>query len=294
MSREQWGHGFHAGLIAQKKNKSHRFVTTHKNGRMSFAGIVIEEREDETLTIEWIDYLSMEVFARTGGAPDTKHVEPGNIEDMALSELVKEAPRFHATWSTVISEFAKDWIVKDLHEVQEEVGISCCFNCGRDSGKCGEWHNCGENCPGWKKRIKNDLISRSALIERYGEPCHSFLDVIETMPAVDAEPVRHGKWLKASGMLPPGYRDEIRCSVCANFALRDRLGRVRASCYCPNCGARMDADREYAHQKELNEKNEHNCRRLTEAERVIFNDALESVYGMTGCSMDGQGEGDAE
>lgn len=66
------------------------------------------------------------------------------------------------------------------------VGISCCFNCGRDSGKCGVWHNCGENCPGWKKRIKNDLISRSALIERYGEPCHSFLDVIETMPAVDA------------------------------------------------------------------------------------------------------------
>lgn len=32
----------------------------------------------------------------------------------------------------------------------------------------------------------DDLISRSALIERYGEPCHSFLDVIETMPAVDA------------------------------------------------------------------------------------------------------------
>lgn len=31
-----------------------------------------------------------------------------------------------------------------------------------------------------------DLISRKALIERYGEPCHSFLDVIETMPAIDA------------------------------------------------------------------------------------------------------------
>ncbi len=37
--------------------------------------------------------------------------------------------------------------------------------------------------------MNNDLISRSALIERYGEPCHSFLDIIESMPAVDAIPM---------------------------------------------------------------------------------------------------------
>ena len=47
--------------------------------------------------------------------------------------------------------------------------------------------------------MNDDLISRKALIERYGEPCHSFLDVIETMPAIDAEPVRHSKELIIRG-----------------------------------------------------------------------------------------------
>lgn len=33
------------------------------------------------------------------------------------------------------------------------------------------------------------LIDADALIERYGEPCHSFLDVVEDMPTIDAVPV---------------------------------------------------------------------------------------------------------
>ena len=48
--------------------------------------------------------------------------------------------------------------------------------------------------------MKDDLISRKELIERYRELCHSFLDVIEAMPSVDAEPVRHGRW--ENGMRP--------------------------------------------------------------------------------------------
>lgn len=56
------------------------------------------------------------------------------------------------------------------------------------------------------------------------------------------EPVRHGKWLKVSRMLPPEWHDKKRCSVCANFALHDRLGRVRPSNYCPNCGAKMQEE----------------------------------------------------
>lgn len=56
------------------------------------------------------------------------------------------------------------------------------------------------------------------------------------------EPVRHGKWLKPSRMLPPEYLDNKRCSVCANFALNDRLGRVRLSNYCPSCGAKMQEE----------------------------------------------------
>lgn len=67
-------------------------------------------------------------------------------------------------------------------------------------------------------------------------------EIIETAPAIDAEPVRHGKWINVCEMLPPEYHDNKRCSVCANFALHDRLGRVRMSCYCPNCGSKMDLE----------------------------------------------------
>ena len=78
--------------------------------------------------------------------------------------------------------------------------------------------------------MDGDLISRKALIERYGEPCHSFLDVIETIPAIDAEPVRHSKWVCRT----PGV---FSCGACLGLALGNR-----PTCYCPECGARMDGE----------------------------------------------------
>ena len=76
--------------------------------------------------------------------------------------------------------------------------------------------------------MKDDLISRKALIERYGEPCNSFLDVIEDMPSVDAEPVRHSKWVCRT----PGV---FSCGACLVLALGNRPTR-----YCHDCGAKMD------------------------------------------------------
>ena len=55
----------------------------------------------------------------------------------------------------------------------------------------------------------------------------AFVDV-RNAPTIDAEPVRHGKWIEyptADGM--------NQCSVCGVL----RFGK---SNYCPNCGARMD------------------------------------------------------
>lgn len=80
--------------------------------------------------------------------------------------------------------------------------------------------------------MDGDLISRKALIERYGEPCHSFLDVIERMPAIDAEPVRHSKWVCRT----PGV---FSCGACLGLALGNR-----PTCYCPDCGAKMDGEEE--------------------------------------------------
>lgn len=88
-----------------------------------------------------------------------------------------------------------------------------------------------------------DLISRKALLDVM--PKNDFLlssivrkNIVDAA-AVNAEPVRHGKWIDVEGMLPPGYRCKKYCSVCLEFALCDRFGRERLSQYCPFCGAKM-------------------------------------------------------
>ena len=56
------------------------------------------------------------------------------------------------------------------------------------------------------------------------------LVALNNMPTVDAEPVRHGKWIEypiADGM--------NQCSACGVL-------RFGESNYCPNCGARMDEE----------------------------------------------------
>lgn len=54
-------------------------------------------------------------------------------------------------------------------------------------------------------------------------------------PTVDAEPVRHGKWIYGENM--DGF-DGYRCSYCMmHFAVDD----VSDYHYCPYCGAKMDA-----------------------------------------------------
>ena len=60
---------------------------------------------------------------------------------------------------------------------------------------------------------------------------------IEAAPTVDAEPVRHGRWLEKH----PTYASaqKSRMSVCS--ACGATKGR-KSWPYCPYCGARMDGD----------------------------------------------------
>lgn len=71
---------------------------------------------------------------------------------------------------------------------------------------------------------------------------------IQNAPTVDAVPVRHGKWIKGSetkrikenryGVLFDAYY----CSACESEAYWDSdYGQILFH-YCPNCGARMDAE----------------------------------------------------
>lgn len=54
---------------------------------------------------------------------------------------------------------------------------------------------------------------------------------IDAMPTVDAEPVRHGKWILG------------KCNRCGEHApFWSMATTYYESNYCPNCGARMDKD----------------------------------------------------
>lgn len=61
-------------------------------------------------------------------------------------------------------------------------------------------------------------------------------------PAVDATPVRHGRWIKMTGMMPPEYHGHYECSECQWHmkGLRNSWTREEEMAYCPNCGALMN------------------------------------------------------
>lgn len=57
---------------------------------------------------------------------------------------------------------------------------------------------------------------------------------IDEQPTVDAEPVRHGHWVKKWNTF---FKQDVwHCDVCEN-------GSPLKYDYCPNCGAKMDRER---------------------------------------------------
>lgn len=98
--------------------------------------------------------------------------------------------------------------------------------------------------------MNNDLIFRSKL-----EGMHLFVSpgekpdketvgwnraidyVINNAPAVDAEVVRHGRWISENIRKKSYLR---QCSVCNKIAYF--CGTGCSYKYCPNCGTKMDGD----------------------------------------------------
>ena len=82
----------------------------------------------------------------------------------------------------------------------------------------------------------SDLISRKDVIEEYIVSFGLTIEDIERIPAVDAEPVNHGKWVTKirHEHYPSGKEYEADyCSACGKRGQMDFA-------YCPNCGAKMD------------------------------------------------------
>ena len=62
-------------------------------------------------------------------------------------------------------------------------------------------------------------------------PIDELYDILEQMPTIDAEPVRHGHWTL-------DRHEHGVCSVCHMTSV-DIIGGEFHN-YCPNCGAKMD------------------------------------------------------
>ena len=65
-----------------------------------------------------------------------------------------------------------------------------------------------------------------------GIDINEFDKKLESMPTVDAVPVRHGKWIEHKDYPGMAYL----CSECGLFTTMPRYH------YCPDCGARMDEE----------------------------------------------------
>ena len=103
----------------------------------------------------------------------------------------------------------------------------------------------------------SDLISRDAVLkilnnsrsirarDGAGGVWIDLLDAIgeiERVPAVEAEPVRHGTWEMRCKTLKTDFATLTgtypTCSLCGHA----EFGVDKATPYCPGCGAKMDGD----------------------------------------------------
>lgn len=101
----------------------------------------------------------------------------------------------------------------------------------------------------------NDLISRQAAIDALADYIHNVdkvcgtgklsasdcrdaaHSVIDDLPSAQPEHVRHGKWMEIIEVneLGDAYQSGVYCSECGHTDSYEPN-------YCPNCGARMDAE----------------------------------------------------
>ena len=86
--------------------------------------------------------------------------------------------------------------------------------------------------------LKNDILKSAVMIDDRGIQTgyEIAIELIKRQPTIDAEPVRHGKWIEVEDSTI-----RCRCSACgweSHLYEDDVYGMP----YCPNCGTRMDED----------------------------------------------------
>ena len=106
--------------------------------------------------------------------------------------------------------------------------------------------------------MEHDLISRIDLLEDLGASCYdldaltgvtgderTLQEAIMQYPAIDAVPVVHARWIdeiEPNAVTSSGREVHFyRCSACG-FQWNNKTAVSHYFKFCPNCGARMDAE----------------------------------------------------
>ena len=77
-------------------------------------------------------------------------------------------------------------------------------------------------------------VSPTSTVSKAGQYYFYSQDEVDNAPTIEAEPVRHGKWLFEE--YPDGYYHS-KCSLCNSWFSEDAF--LNPYKYCPNCGACM-------------------------------------------------------
>lgn len=84
--------------------------------------------------------------------------------------------------------------------------------------------------------IDADKLKLDYDITNWDKPYGCSFKTIDRQPTVDAEPVRHGKWIYIDDDIVTD-KPIFRCSECGEM-------RANRCNYCPNCGAKMEEESE--------------------------------------------------
>ena len=78
----------------------------------------------------------------------------------------------------------------------------------------------------------------SAYHEGWSDACDYIRSRLESLPAADVAPVRHGKWkVPVFTEMDEWFDSRVKCSVCGG--IEAAFARWK---FCPNCGCRMDLE----------------------------------------------------
>ena len=97
-----------------------------------------------------------------------------------------------------------------------------------------------------KQRLLAEARKLNSTITGRDKPfpvAEAFMDIIKKQPIIGAG--RGAVWYKPTGMMPPEFAGQYRCSNCNELAMRDwKHHRQTLTNFCPYCGKNMQEEKD--------------------------------------------------